>query len=407
MAGHVLVIGAGLAGVSTCAALRAAGHDGRLTLIGAEPGPPYDRPPLSKAFLAAEADGDTIALQPPSWYAEQRIHLLTGMPVAEIDAESGDVELADGSRMTADVLVLATGGTARRLPDFPHDHAGVHLLRTRDDAIRLRSALRPGTRLLVIGAGLIGAEVTATATKIGCAVTLVDPNASPLAAIVGPHAADALRLQHVRHGVRLIHGSCPALEPAGANGPLRATLSTGEAIEADQVLVGVGIRPDTGLAERAGLAVDGGVLVDERQHTGSPRVYAVGDVARVVGPDGPLPRIEHWDNARRTGEVAARAILGLAPTQPKAPWFWTDRYGTHLEMTGHYAPFCTCVTACASVPSPSTGRWTSAPSNASSTAADGPPPRNSPTRLWNCVTWPDESLHRRRRTRWAHRRMTH
>lgn len=334
----MLVIGAGLAGVSTCAALRAAGHDGRLTLIGAEPGPPYDRPPLSKAFLASEADHDTIALQPPSWYADQGIHLLTGTSVAEIDAESGWAELADGSRVTADVLVLATGGTARRLPDLPYDHPGVHLLRTRGDGIRLRSALLPGTRLLVIGAGLIGAEVTATATKIGCEVTLVDPNPSPLASVVGPHAAEALRLQHVRHSVRLVHGSCPSLKPIGADGPLLATLSTGETVEVDQVLVGIGIRPETGLAERAGLAVDNGVLVDERQRTGSPRVYAVGDVARRVGPDGPLPRIEHWDNARRTGEVAARAILGLPPAPPKAPWFWTDRYGTHLEMTGHYDP---------------------------------------------------------------------
>jgi 3-phenylpropionate/trans-cinnamate dioxygenase ferredoxin reductase component len=115
-------------------------------------------------------------------------------------------------------------------------------------------------------------------------------------------------------------------------------LSTGEVIDVDQVLVGIGIRPDTTLAESAGLAVDNGILVDERQRTDSPRVYAVGDAARTLGPGGPLPRIEHWDNARRTAELAARAILGLAPPPPKAPWFWTDRYGTHLEMTGHYDP---------------------------------------------------------------------
>jgi 3-phenylpropionate/trans-cinnamate dioxygenase ferredoxin reductase component len=338
VADHVLVIGAGLAGISTCGALRAAGHDGRLTLIGAEPGPPYDRPPLSKSFLTAHADDTSIALQPPSWYAEQGIDLRTGMPVAEIDAESGRVQLADGTGLTADVLVLATGGTARRIPGIPHEHAGVHLLRTREDAVRLRAALGPGTRLLVIGAGLIGAEVTASATAIGCHVTLVDPNASPLAAVIGPHAAEALRLQHLRHGARLVHGTCTALEPAGANGPLRATLSTGEAIGVDQILVGIGIRPDTTLAARAGLAVDNGILVDELQRTASPRVYAVGDAARTLGPHGPLPRTEHWDNARRTAELAARAILGLTPPPPKAPWFWTDRYGTHLEMTGHYDP---------------------------------------------------------------------
>jgi NADPH-dependent 2,4-dienoyl-CoA reductase/sulfur reductase-like enzyme len=210
----------------------------------------------------------------------------------------------------------------------------VHVLRTRQDANGLQAALLPGTRLLVIGAGLIGGEVTATATKLGCEVTLVGPNASP---VVGHQAAEAMHRQHTRHGVRVIHDGCTALEPQ-PSGLLRATLTSGETVEAEQVVVGVGIRPDTELAEKAGLRVDNGVLVDEGLRTGSPRVYAVGDIARVVGPDGPLPRIEHWDNARRTAEVAAQSILGLPPLPPKAPWFWTDRYGTHLEMTGHYDP---------------------------------------------------------------------
>jgi 3-phenylpropionate/trans-cinnamate dioxygenase ferredoxin reductase subunit len=323
--GHVAIIGAGLAAVSLCAALRAGGYTGKLTVIGDEPCQPYDRPPLSKQFLAGERGIAEIALQPAEWYPAQGIDMRLGVAVAALDADAGRVELADGSALAADALVLATGGRARRLT-APGSHAAV-VLRTRADAEALRERLVPGTRVLIAGAGLIGAEVAATATRRGCHVTLVDPNPLPMEQALGPHAARALHAQHAAHGVTVIRGGVFAVEPG------KVTLSNGQSVPADLVMAGIGIVPNVELAQDAGLDVDNGVLVDAGMRTSAPRVYAIGDIARVGGSSH---RSEHWDNARRTADVAARSILGLPPEAPRAPWFWTDRYGTHLEMTGLY-----------------------------------------------------------------------
>lgn len=343
--GHVAVIGAGLAAVSLCAALRADGFTGRLTVIGDERCHPYDRPPLSKQFLAGERDAAEIALQSPEWYPQEGIDLRLGVPAAAFDASTRRVELADGTALTADVLVLATGGRARRLSVPGGQRATV--LRTRADAEALRDRLAPGVRVLIAGAGLIGAEVAATTatTHHGCQVTLVDPNPLPMEHVIGPHAARALHAQHASHGVTVIQGSVRAVEPG------HVTLSTGRTVPADVVVAGIGIVPDVELARNAGLDIDNGVLVDTEMRTSAPGVYAIGDIARVTGSPQTSGqssgqssghrsghRSEHWDNARRTAEAAARSILGL-PTEPRrAPWFWTDRYGTHLEMTGLYDP---------------------------------------------------------------------
>ncbi len=338
---HVLVIGAGLAAVSLCAALRAGGFTGRLTMVGDEPCHPYDRPPLSKQFLAGASDAAQISLQPAEWYLAQGIDVRLGVPVAAFDAGTGGVELADGSALVADVLVLATGGRARRLPVPGGQTATV--LRTRADAEALRDRLSPGVRLLIAGAGLIGAEVAATATRHGCHVTLVDPSPLPMAHAIGPHAARALHAQHAAHGVTVVSGGVFAIE-AG-----RVVLSTGASVSADVdaevdavveldvdvIVAGIGIVPNVELAEDAGLDVDNGVLVDAEMRTSAPHVYAIGDIARVAGTPH---RSEHWDNARRTAETAARAILGQPPEPRRTPWFWTDRYGTHLEMAGLYDP---------------------------------------------------------------------
>lgn len=327
--GHVAVIGAGLAAVSLCAALRAEGYAGRITVIGDERCHPYDRPPLSKQFLAGERDAAEIALQSPEWYLRQGIDLRLGVPAAAFEASTRRVDLAHGAALTADVLVLATGGRARRL-SVPGGRSAA-VLRTRADAEALRERLVPGVRVLIVGAGLVGAEVAATTTTTyhGCRVTLVDPSPLPLEHVIGPHAARALHAQHAAHGVTVIEGSVRAVEPG------RATLSTGQSVPADVVVAGIGIVPDIELARDAGLDVDHGVLVDTEMRTSAPGVYAVGDVAQIAGR---VHRSEHWDNARRTAEVAARSILGLPPAARRAPWFWTDRYGTHLEMTGLYDP---------------------------------------------------------------------
>ena len=325
--GHVLVVGAGLAAVSLCAALRAGGFTGRLTVVGDEPVHPYDRPALSKQFLAGDSDAAAIALQPAGWYLGHGIDVRLGVPVAAFDAGTGRVGLADGTTLVADAIVLATGGRARRLTAPGGKSATV--LRTRADAEALRDRLLPGVRVLIAGAGLIGAEVAATATRRACQVTLVDPSALPMEHAVGPHAARALHAQHTAHGVTVVRGGVFSVEPG------QVTLSTGDVVAADVVVAGIGIVPNVELAEDAGLDVDDGVLVDAGMRTSAPGVYAIGDIARVAGAGH---RSEHWDNARRTAEAAARSILGLEPEARRVPWFWTDRYGTHLEMTGLYDP---------------------------------------------------------------------
>jgi NADPH-dependent 2,4-dienoyl-CoA reductase/sulfur reductase-like enzyme len=324
--GHVLVIGAGLAAVSLCAALRTGGYTGRLTVVGDEPTHPYDRPPLSKQFLAGDLDVAEIALQQADWYREQGIDLRLGIPVVAFAPDTGRVELADGSALSADALVLATGGRARRLT-VPGGEAAL-VLRTRQDAEALRDRLTEGARVLIAGAGLIGAEVAATATARGCRVTLVDPHLLPMAQVLGPQAARALHAQHAAHGVTVIQGGISAIEPG------RVTFSNGDVVPADVVVAGIGIVPNIELAEDAGLDVDNGVLVDAGMRTSAPAVYAIGDIVRIAAAH----RSEHWDNARRTADAAARSLLGLEPEARRAPWFWTDRYGSHLEMAGLYDP---------------------------------------------------------------------
>lgn len=323
---HVLVIGAGLAAVSLCAALRDGGFAGRVTVVGDEPWPPYDRPPLSKQYLAGERTLSEIALQPPDWYSEQNIEVRRGVVVA-IDPAACRAELADGPTLAADAVVLATGGRARRLAVPGGESAAV--LRTRADAERLRGALVPGARLLIAGAGLIGGEVAATATSHDCRVTLVDPSPLPMEKAVGPHAARGLHAQHANHGVTTVQGGVLAMEPG------EVELSTGLRMPADLVLAAIGITVNTELAQDAGLEVDDGVVVDAGMRTSVEHVYAIGDIARIAGA---RHRSEHWDNARRTAQAAARSILGVAPQTPPAPWFWTDRYGAHFEMTGSYDP---------------------------------------------------------------------
>jgi 3-phenylpropionate/trans-cinnamate dioxygenase ferredoxin reductase subunit len=331
-AGHVVVVGAGLAAVSLCAALRGAGFTGPLTVVGDEPSQPYDRPPLSKEFLAGVRDAAEIALRPAGWYAEHATELRLGVAVAAFDPDTGVVELADGSRITGDTIVLATGGRARRLTVPGGDAATV--LRTRADAQSLRERLAPGARVVIAGGGLVGAEVAATAWRRGCRVTLVDPSPLPMGHVLGPQAARALHDQHAAHGVAVVHGGVVAVEPR------QVALSDGACVAADVVVAGIGIVPNVELAEDAGLGVDNGVVVDAGMRTSAPNVYAIGDIARVAGS---AHRSEHWDNARRTAEIAARSILGLAPEPARAPWFWTDRYGTHLEMTGLYDASATAV----------------------------------------------------------------
>jgi 3-phenylpropionate/trans-cinnamate dioxygenase ferredoxin reductase component len=331
----VVVVGGGIAGVSTVGALRAGGFDGDLTLIDSGEFP-YDRPPLSKEYLCGKSDFKQIALQPPEWYDQNEVQLRNAMTVAALRPAEGGVELSDGTIARADHLVLATGGQAVRPPIPGADGSRVYVLRTCEDADRLRDRLVPAASVLIVGAGLIGAEVASTAVDLGCDVLLIDPVPIPLAGAIGADLATWLHHLHRLRGISTLTAGVQSLRTTGTG--VQATL-TGETRPRsfDVVVLGVGMVPETDLAARAGLEVDGGIVVDTGQQTSHPAVLAVGDPTRIRRGGVLEPRVEHWDAARRDGERAAATILGApAPTETTA-WFWTDRHGRHVEAVGRMA----------------------------------------------------------------------
>ena len=355
----IVVVGGGLSGASVVAALRDRGYKGTLTLVSSEAQLPYDRPPLSKDLLLGKQTVEGLQLHDAAWYEDREIMLELGNPAVALDPDAGDVTLADGKVVTADVIVLAIGGTARRLPIPGGDLHGLHVLRDIPDALALQPELVAGKHVAVVGGGLIGAETAASARALGCEVTIVDPITPPLQRIVGPVVAEWLHEQHADHGVQTVHAGVESIEylkgsqtyvlhllevPGGdqlvsfADAIGGDTDGVDDRIEADVVVVGIGITPNTELAKAAGLAVDNGILVDRHQRTSHPRVFAVGDAVRYTGPDGPLPRVEHWDAAQRSGDAAAAAILDQPEPDDSASWFWSDRYDVHLEGVGHYDP---------------------------------------------------------------------
>lgn len=324
----VAIIGAGPAGFSAAAELRRRGFAGHIQLLDPE-GLPYDRPPLSKGYLAGDPD-TALALAEESWYEANSVSVTAGT-AAGIDPDSGTVLLDGGGELQADVLLLATGGRARALP-FPG--AGLlHTLRSRSDADSLRGRLGAGRRLVIIGAGLIGAEVAATAAACGTAVVLIDPVPVPLVPAVGAELAAHLHSLHAQGGVESI--TALPVDVVADGEALAVLLEDGTSVAADTVLAAVGMVPDTGLAEAAGLAVEDGIVVDGAGRTSHPRVFAAGDAVR-RRINGVLERrSEHWDAAVRSGQAAAAGILGQEAPADAVPWFWTDRYGVHAEAVGN------------------------------------------------------------------------
>ncbi|MFD6301846.1 NAD(P)/FAD-dependent oxidoreductase, partial [Streptomyces sp. NPDC060223] len=324
-----VIVGGGIAGVSTAGSLRSGGFDGDLTLVDVGDFP-YDRPPLSKDFLAGTKDIKQIALQPSQWYDDQRIRLVNRTAVTALRPREARVELADGTLLPADRVVLATGGRAARPPIPGIGSERVHVLRTAGDADRLRTALVPGAAVLVVGAGLIGAEVASTALQLGCEVTLVDPLAAPLEPVLGPELAGWLHDLHTGKGVTTVRAAVESFTDRGEHIEVRFRGRSGEWSYA-VVVVGVGMVPQTALAEQAGLEVGRGIVVDSGQVTSNPAVLAVGDPARTRRE----ARAEHWEAAQHDGARAAATLLGSDAPAPTAPWFWTDRHGRHVEAVGH------------------------------------------------------------------------
>src|SRR5690606_11007873 len=309
--------------------LREKGFTGKLVIVDPE-GMPYDRPPLSKDYLLAKRDATQILLSAAEWFTENNVEVITAK-VVQMDADAPSVVLSDGQKLNADKIVLATGGTARRLPIPGGQLPTVLELRTMKDADHLRSVLGEGTRLAIVGAGLIGAEVASSALQLGAEVTLIDPIDPPLVPAVGQVLATRLHQMHGEIGVSVVTG-VPTEITVNEAGVHTIALKDNGSVEADVVLVGIGIVADTALASASGLDTDNGILVDESQRTSHPNVYAIGDTARTRLADGTLlRRAEHWEHAMNTGATVAAALLELDLPSHGASWFWSDDHGAHVE----------------------------------------------------------------------------
>ena len=331
---HVIV-GAGLAGAKAAEALREEGFEGRIVLIGEEPELPYERPPLSKDYLRGESPREKARVHPDGFYDQHGVELRTETVVEGIDPRAREIEIRGDERLSYDRLLLVTGARPRglRVPGAELD--GVHYLRDFADADRLAARLRPGARAVVIGAGWIGAEVAASARQSGVEVTLLEQAALPLERVLGPELGRIYADIHTDHGVRFIGGAAvEAFEGAGA--VERVRLAGGATIEADFVVVGVGVEPRTELAEAAGIAIDNGILVSETLETSVPGVFAAGDVANAHHPfyERPL-RVEHWANALNQPAAAAKAMLGKPGSYDRLPYFFSDQYDVGMEYTGY------------------------------------------------------------------------
>jgi 3-phenylpropionate/trans-cinnamate dioxygenase ferredoxin reductase subunit len=330
-----VIVGGGLAGAKAAQTLREEGFDGSVVLFGEEDVAPYERPPLSKDYLRGDAGREAIWAQEEGWYEAHDVELRTGTHVAELALEASEIVLADGERLAFDRLLLATGSAARRLSVPGADLDGVHLLRTVGESDRLREALVPGARVVVIGAGWIGCEVAATARQRGADVTIVAPEDVPLERVLGAEVGAVYREVHASHGVELVLGT--GVEAIEGNGRVTGVrTSGGRTLGADLVVVGVGAAPRTELAEAAGLAVEDGVLVDDRLRTSAQTVFAAGDIARAQHPlFGESVRVEHWGTALEQGPAAARNMLGRDLAYDRIPYFFSDQYDVGMEYAGH------------------------------------------------------------------------
>ena len=329
---HVVVVGAGQAGAALVAKLRSLGHEGDITLIGAEPAPPYQRPPLSKGYLMGEMDEERLWLRAPEFYAEQNIVLRLGEPVTEIDRRAKMVRLA-GEEIFYDQLVLTTGSTARRLPALVGgDLAGVYTVRTQADVDGMKSEFMAGRRLVIIGGGYIGLEAAAVAAKLGLDVTVLEMAPRILQRVAAPETSDYFRALHTAHGVKILEKT--GFERiTGDDHVTGVLLADGRTLEADFVIAGVGILPTSRLADAAGVALDNGISTDSFGRTSDPHIWAAGDCASFPWKGGRL-RLESVGNAIDMAEVVAENIMGAGKIYHALPWFWSDQYDCKLQIAG-------------------------------------------------------------------------
>jgi NADPH-dependent 2,4-dienoyl-CoA reductase/sulfur reductase-like enzyme/nitrite reductase/ring-hydroxylating ferredoxin subunit len=327
----IVIVGGGAAGLAAADRLRREGYEGTLTLLSADDAAPYDRPNLSKDYLAGTAPDDWIPLRSPDYYTERRIDLLLGVRASSLDVAERQVQLENGKRYGFDALLIATGADPVRLPIEGAADSQVHYLRTFADSRALVAKAAGAKRVVIGGASFIGLEVAAALRARGIDVHVVAPGKQPLERVLGPELGLCVRRLHEAHGVVFHLGETVARLNGRA-----VTLSGGATVDADFVVLGIGVRPSLALAESAGLVVDRGISVNEYLETSAPGVFAAGDVARWPDPhSGERIRVEHWVVAERQGQVAARNMLGQRVPFRDVPFFWSQHYDTRINYVGH------------------------------------------------------------------------
>jgi 3-phenylpropionate/trans-cinnamate dioxygenase ferredoxin reductase component len=336
MAPRHVILGASLAGATAAITLREEGADGDVILIGAEPNPPYERPPLSKAYLRGEVPFDNALVRPAAFYAEHGIQTIFGTRATRIDLSTRAVELEDHRRVSFDALLIATGGRNLTVSIPGVDLDGIYSLRTVQDADRIRAEMIAGRRAVVVGMGFIGSEVAASLRQKGLEVVVIDPSKTPLFRVLGEDVGQAIAKLHRDHGVRMIfEDTVAAFEGTRRVGCV--VTKGGLRLECDFVVVGIGIEPAVESLGDSGIQLDNGVVVDQYCQTNISGIYAAGDVANHYHPvfDRRI-RVEHWQNAIKQGAAAARNMLGQRIAYDEIHWFWSDQYDANLQYAGFH-----------------------------------------------------------------------
>jgi 3-phenylpropionate/trans-cinnamate dioxygenase ferredoxin reductase subunit len=337
MTDTIVVVGAGLAAGKAVEGIRGAGFEGAVVMFGEEHHLPYERPPLSKGYLLGNDELETAFVHDPDWYDENDVDLRLGTAASVLDTGAHRVGTRD-DQVSYDKLLLATGASPRHLAMADDSGAPVAYLRTIEDSQLLKRSFGEDRAIAIIGGGWIGLEVAAAAREAGSAVTVLESLDLPLLRVLGPEVAEIFAGLHREHGVDLRTGvQVSGIEKSGRGAVLR--LGSGETVDADLVVVGVGVAPNVALAEAAGLDTDNGVLVDEHLRSSDPDIYAAGDVANAVHPVlGRRIRVEHWDTAIGQGETVALSLLGQDATYDRLPYFFTDQYDLGMEYVGSVGP---------------------------------------------------------------------
>jgi len=334
-----VIVGASLAGAKGAEALRTEGFEGRIILIGEEAARPYERPPLSKDYLMGRTERETIYVHPPEWYVEHDVELRMHTRVAAIDPVGHRVSVERGDPVGYDKLLLATGSSLRTLPVPGADPHRVFYLRRIEDCEQLRLTLQSAPRVAVVGAGWIGLEVAAAARTLGAQVSVLETAELPLLRVLGREMGEVFADLHRDHGVDL-HLGVQVAEVTGEGRQVTGLqLGDGSHVDADVVVAGVGVAPNSDIADRAGLAVDDGILVDEHLRTSDPDIFAAGDVANAFRPAlGKHIRVEHWFNALDQPATVAKSMLGSESAYDKMPYFFSDQYDLGMEYSGYVEP---------------------------------------------------------------------